>query len=70
MIADGQKSSIFGIRTYLMVRSGPKNGWYLVLLYSEQRRPRMCGHHIQNLFVLRSLQLSGPWRLCEHGSVQ
>ena len=24
----------------------------------------MCGHHAQNLFVLRSPQLSGPWRSC------
>ena len=30
----------------------------------------MCGHHAQNLFVLRSPQLSGPWRSCGHGSVQ
>ena len=27
-------------------------------------------HHVQNLFVLRYPQLSGPWRSCGHGSVQ
>ena len=29
----------------------------------------MCGHHAQNLFVLRYPQLSGPWRSCGQGSV-
>ena len=45
-----------------------QNFAYLVLSYSEQRRPKMCGHHIENLFVLGSPQLSGPWRSCGHGS--
>ena len=29
-----------------------------------------CKHHAQNLFILRSPQLSGPSHLCGHGSVQ
>ena len=36
----------------------------LVVTYSKQQQPRMCGHHTQNLLVLMSPQLSfsfGPY---------
>ena len=45
----------------------------LVLSYTKEHWPRMCGHHAQNLLVLRSQQLSfmsGLWHLCSHGSLQ
>ena len=50
------------------MQAGQNFALYLVLSYSEQRRPRMCGHHAQNLFVLRSLQLSGPFGPAVAGS--
>ena len=39
-------------------------------LVLSQRQVTMCGHHTQNLLILRSPQLSFMSGLCGHGSVQ